>query len=139
MLAEHRVDDDLGALLREAGGVGDLLDERRLCQAAYGHGLVFRRRHQARASLAGDNFVRRNDSSGKTVIASATGTTAPPRPEATPPARPRPRTGNAGRPGRPASTADDTRAWTLTVRRSAISAPEGWRGADAARSPASRT
>ena len=34
----HGVDDDLGALLREAGGVGYLLDERRLRQAAVGHG-----------------------------------------------------------------------------------------------------
>ena len=36
--AEHGVDDDLGALLREAGDVGHLLDERRLRQAAVGHG-----------------------------------------------------------------------------------------------------
>ena len=33
----------------------------------------------------------------------------------------------------------DTRAWTFTVRRSAISAPGGWSGGNAARSPASRT
>ena len=83
--------------------------------------------------------VRSNDSSRTTVGAAATGTTAPARPEATPLAKPRPRTGNAGRPGQSASTAGDTRAWTLTVRRSAISAPGGWSGADAARSPASRT
>ena len=35
--AEHGVNDDLGALLRQAGGVGHLLDERRLRQAAVGH------------------------------------------------------------------------------------------------------
>ena len=93
-----------------------------------------------RASPAGDNFVRSNDSSGRTVGSPATGTTAPPREEATPLARPRPRTGNAGRPGQSASSAGDTRAWTLTVRRSAISAPGGWSGSGAvAHSPASRT
>ena len=121
-VAEHGVDDDFGALLREAGDMGHLLDERRLRQAAVGHGLVYRRKHQARASPAGDNAVRSNDSSGKTVGAPATGTTAPPRPEATSPARPRPRTGNAGRRGRPASFADDTRPAALAVRRSAVSA-----------------
>ena len=82
-VAEHGVDDDCGALLREAGDVGHLLDERRLCQAAFGHGLVYRRKHRARASPAVDNLVRSNDSSGKTMVAPATGTTAPPRPAAT--------------------------------------------------------
>ena len=43
--------------------------------------------------------VRSNDSNRTTVGAAATGTTAPARPEATPLAKPRPRTGNAGRPG----------------------------------------
>ena len=35
-VAEHGVDDDFGALLREAGGIGHLLDERRLRKAAFG-------------------------------------------------------------------------------------------------------
>ena len=38
--AEQGVEDDLGALLRQAGGVGHLLDERCLRQTAFGHGLV---------------------------------------------------------------------------------------------------
>ena len=42
--AEHGVDDDFGVPLREAGGVGHLVDERRLRQVAFGHGLVFRRK-----------------------------------------------------------------------------------------------
>ena len=73
------------------------------------------------------------------MVASATGTTAPPRPEATSQAKPRTPTGNAGRPGQSASSAGDTRAWTLTVRRSAISAPGAWSGGNAARSPASQS
>ena len=38
--AEDGVDDDLGALLREVGGVGHLLDERHLRQGAVRHGFV---------------------------------------------------------------------------------------------------
>ena len=138
-VAEHGVDDDFGALLREAGDVGHLLDERRLRKAAFGHGLVNRRKHQARASPAGDNFVRSDDSSGKTVVALATGTTAPPRPEATALAMPRPRTGNAGRPGRPVSFADDTRSAETAVRRISRQCTTRKERGNAARSPASRT
>ncbi len=65
-VAEHGADNNFGALLREAGGIGHLLNERRLRKAAFGHGLVFRRKRQARASPPGDTFVRSDDSSGKT-------------------------------------------------------------------------
>ncbi len=50
-VAEHGVDGDFGALLREAGGIGHLLDERRLRKAAFSHGLVYRRKHQARPAV----------------------------------------------------------------------------------------
>ena len=91
------------------------------------------------ASPAGDNFVRSDDSSGKTVVAPATGTTAPPRPEATSPAKPPPRTGNAGRPGRPASFADDTRSAATAVRRISRQRTARKERGNATRSPASRT
>ena len=38
--AEHSLDDDFGALLREVRDVGHLLHERRFRQSAFGHGFV---------------------------------------------------------------------------------------------------
>ena len=50
--AEQGVDDDLGALLREIGGVGHLLHERRLRQVAVDHGFVCRQKGAVVAARA---------------------------------------------------------------------------------------
>ena len=73
---DHGVNDDLGALLRQAGGVGHLPDECRLRQVAVGHwgrllsrgGIVA----TTRAGPSGGTRRGRNDSSRRMVSASAT-------------------------------------------------------------------